>query len=118
MNYYIAKTDTLEKVIDLNVNSMSTINYIKLTNKYFQLITGEYILLSSSNDNSNTHYTSVNISDIDTSSSNNAYWRIHCDYDDEYGDETTGWSEPLRSHYDDEDDEYGDADNRGFGWGY
>ena len=36
MNYYLAKTDTLEKVIDLKVNTISTTDYINLTIKYPQ----------------------------------------------------------------------------------
>lgn len=79
MNYYIAKADTLEKVIDLKVNTISTIDYIKLTNQYFQLITGEYILLSEGESPM-------------LNSEKNTYWGLpYDDEDDEYGDETVGW---------------------------
>lgn len=106
MNYYIAKADTLEKVIDLNVSSMTTMDYIKLTNQYFQLITGEYILLSE-------NVTATPKLDNHTCSERNTYWGLPCDNDDEYGDETTGWSGPALTN--EEDDEYGEETT---GWGF
>lgn len=98
MNYYLAKTDTLEKVIDLKVNTISTTDYINLTIKYPQIITGEYILLSEG--------------ETPTLNSNTC-WGLHCD-DDEYGDETVGWVYSSPKHHN-EDDEYGDETT---GWGY
>ena len=77
MNYYIANTDTLEKVIDLKVNSISTMDYIKLTNQYFQLITGEYILLHEGK------------SPI-PNSEKNTYWGLLVYGDDECVDEAVG----------------------------
>lgn len=97
MNYYLAKTDNLEKIVDLRASTTSTMDYIQLTTKYPQLLTGEYILLSEGDS---------------PKSKRNTYWGIPFD-DDEYEDETTGFGNFPYEYYDD-DDEYGDETT---GWG-
>lgn len=135
MEYYIANAVTYKEVVNLGKISMSTMDYISLVNKYPQLQSGEYILLSRKKSNSsfNTDKKYSNKSFFDSYCGNSLY-NSSCEDDedeefylsskyandeDEYGDETVGWHGPAKSErktfwglpYDDEDDE-----RDGCGW--